>query len=71
MGWCSGTEVFDAVAEAVLEEGEMDAKEILMIVAEVLRNNDWDCENDSYYWDHPVVQEIFHELEPEWFEDDE
>jgi hypothetical protein len=71
MGWCSATEIFDTIAESLLEEGEVDPREILMTVAEALRDHDWDCECDSYYFDHPVVQDIFRELEPEWFEENE
>lgn len=71
MGWCSGTEIFDTVAGAILSDEPIDKKEILMVVAEALRSMDWDCESDSEYWDHPVVREIFMELEPEWFEDED
>jgi len=71
MGWCSATEIFDTVAEALLSDEPVDKKETLMILAEVLRYMDWDCQQDSEYWDHPVVQEIFRELEPEWFEDED
>ena len=70
MGWCSATEIFDTVAEALLSDEPVDKKEALMTLAETLRDNDWDCEQDSEYWDHPIVQEIFKELEPEWFEDE-
>ena len=71
MGWCSATEFFDNVAEQLLDKDEIAVEEVLMVLAETLRDMDWDCENDSYYWDHPTVQEIFRELEPEWFEDED
>lgn len=70
MGWCSATEIFDTVASILLSDKPVDKKEVLMVLAEALRDKDWDCENDSFYWDHPVVREIFIELEPEWFEDE-
>jgi len=70
MGWCSATEIFDTVASAVLSDKPLDKKEVLMVVAEALRDMDWDCEQDSDYWDDPIVREIFMELEPEWFEDE-
>lgn len=71
MGWCSATYIFDNVAKALLSDEPVDKKETLMKLAETLREQDWDCESDSDYWDHPVVREIFMELEPEWFEDEE
>lgn len=72
MGWCSGTRVFDAVAKALLSENEeLDKKQVLKYVILALQDADWDCEQDSDYWDHPLVREVFMELEPEWFEDEE
>lgn len=71
MGWCSGTRVFDAIAKALLKDDNLDKKQTLKVVAEALREHDWDCERDSNYWNHPIVQDIFRELEPEWFEEEE
>jgi len=68
MGWCSGTYVFDDVCEYLLDV-EKSRKEILRRLIEALRNADWDCEMDSRYYEHPAVQEIMRELNPEWFED--
>lgn len=70
MGWCSATEIFDKVASVILSDEPIDKKRALLTVIEALQDNDWDCEMDSDYWDHPLVREIFMELEPEWFEDD-
>lgn len=70
MGWCSGTEVFDEFVEVLLEQN-LDKKDAIRRIAEGLRDLDWDCESDSRYWDHPIVQEVFKELEPEWFEDED
>lgn len=69
MGWCSATEVFDTIASALLDGQIFDEKEVLKTLAVALRDADWDCEMDSDYWDHPVIQEIFRELEPDWFND--
>ena len=71
MGWCSGTQIFDDVAGQILDKDEIDVKEVLTSLIQSLQYMDWDCESDSAYWEHPVVREIFMELEPEWFEDDE
>ena len=47
MGWCSGTEVFDKVAGAVLNSKlpEADQYDILYILAESLSDMDWDCQS--------------------------
>lgn len=79
MGWCSGTDIFDAVAGPLLKKldaptSDIDAKfieEILETLFEALQWNDWDCEADSDYWEHPVVQKMVRKLYPEWFEDEE
>ena len=70
MGWCSGTEVFDAVAGALLDDKPVDKKTVLKNLIETLQDKDWDCESDSDYWEHPIIREIFMELEPDWFDED-
>jgi len=68
MGWCSGTEVFDSVAGYVLDSnltGEQKY-DVLRQLANALEWQDWDCQSDSMYWDHPIVQRIFRELHPSW-----
>lgn len=74
MGWCgSPTRVFDAVAKFVLETSEDDAKktEVLRTLAVALEEEDWDCQFDSDYANHPLVDAIFRELHPTWFDEDE
>ena len=68
MGWCSATRIFDAVAEALLTDGDIDKKRILETVIDALEDGDWDCQQDSSYWDNPLVQEIMKERHPGWFE---
>jgi hypothetical protein len=71
MGWCSGTYIFDSVASIILDEGkEFSKKEILKELINALEERDWDCERESAYFDHPLVQEIFKELKPYLFEED-
>ena len=70
MGWCSGTEIFDNVVSGFICSGEVNTKEIIINLIGALENGDWDCQQDSEYWDHPLVQECFKELHPHWFEDD-
>ena len=63
MGWCSGTDIFDPVAKAVLESSQPDdgKRVILKALITALWHHDWDCESDSEYWEHPLVQEIYNE----------
>ena len=69
MGWCSATQIFDAVAGELLSEGPKDPKSTLKELIRNLEDGDWDCQSDSAYWDHPLVQEIMRELHPHWFDD--
>lgn len=68
MGWCSGTDIFDEVVQS-LKAGDAP-KETLKKLAVVLEDHDWDCQNESKYWDDPDIREIFQELHPSWFEDE-
>lgn len=66
MGWCSGTEIFNTVVEALLE-GEVtnkDKKTIGELIV-ALEGNDWDCQRDSEWWYHPVVKEVYRKLRKE------
>lgn len=72
MGWCSGTVVFDNVCDALFAE---DAKkptteETVRALAVALEESDWDCQQDSEYWSHPVVRKVMKELHPHWDWDD-
>lgn len=71
MGWCSGTIVFDKVCDLLLSDEKIDKKEFLDSLICELWDLEWDCEQESEYWDHPLVQEVFKERRPEWFEDEE
>ena len=69
MGWCSGTEVFDPIAKALLgsiEGKPIDVERVLKTVIGALEDGDWDCQEDSAYWDHPLVKKIMKELHPDW-----
>lgn len=69
MGWCSGTEVFDAMVPAIIGEN-VDKKETLKKLINTLEDLDWDCQGDSDYYEHPLVAEVMRELHPDWFEDE-
>ncbi len=70
MGWCSGTEIFDAVAKVLLDDKPVDKKATLIAVIDALEDGDWDCQSESEFWEHPIVREIMQERHPSWFEDD-
>ena len=71
MGWCSGTETFDVAVGGILNEDNMTPKDRIKMLIQAWQNMDWDCEQDSQYWNHPVVRQAFKELWPDWFGDDE
>jgi hypothetical protein len=70
MGFCSGTDIFDPVVETVLDTTLSDEDKFIVIyaLADSLENHDWDCQQDSYFYDHPVVQRVMQALHPDWFE---
>lgn len=70
VGCCSATQIFDAVCEGLLSEPQKDKKQVLKELILALEYGDWDCQQDSAYWDHPVVQKVMRELHPRWFEDE-
>lgn len=66
MGWCSATVIFDSVCGALLSETE----ETIRALVAALEDGDWDCQQDSDYWSHPIVRKVMKELHPDWdFED--
>ena len=58
MGWCSATQIFDDVCDAIFNE-KADKEKILDRLIGTLQDMDWDCEMDSAYVDHPVVRKLF------------
>lgn len=59
MGWCSGTEIFDAVVDHMMEEGHCLDREVLVVLVDALEGQDWDCQSDSKYWSNPYIQTVF------------
>ena len=68
MGWCSGTEIFDTVCDELLSSEEVDKKEVLKSLIQIMWYHDWDCEYDSEYFGDEVVRECFIELDSRWEE---
>ena len=59
MGWGGGTEIFDTVAEVILEaDNEIDCEKLLTNLYNVLRDHDWDVVDESSYYDDPYIREI-------------
>lgn len=73
MGWCSGTPIFDAVAQEVLNSRlTNDEKYAIMYALTVaMFDHDWDCESDSEYYKHPIVKKAFKAAAPNVDWDDE
>lgn len=82
MGWCSGTDIFDVMCEAMLDPENINVdpntglimsntKEVLKKVIVELEIMDWDCQQESEFWDSTMIQEIFKDLHPEWFKNPE
>lgn len=79
MGWCSGTGVFDEVCAALLLEPSKrknakrklktelseEVKITIKALIIVLENLDWDCQQESSFWKHPLVRQCFKEIHPE------
>jgi len=63
MGWCSGTETFDAAMDMIFNE-EKSLKEKVRELIKTWQGMDWDCEGESAYWDHPLFREIWQEMYP-------
>lgn len=68
MGWCSGTEIFDVVVARVYNSSmtTSEKKTLIKDLIEVLEDQDWDCQNDSEFWNTNIVRECFEELHPDW-----
>ena len=68
MGWCGATLIFDEVCESLLTDRPNNPKETITKLYEVLKDLDWDCENESDFIDHPTVREAFVAVDPDWEE---
>lgn len=75
MGWCSGTQVFDDIMYIVLnprdDEDTISKAKVVRAVIDALWEHDWDCEEESDWWKHPIVQTAARELDPRRFEDED
>lgn len=70
MGWASGTELFDRCIDALLDK-KRTKEERIRDVIEAFEDADWDCQQESEYYEHPVVGKVFQAIHPDWFEEEE
>lgn len=69
MGWCSATGIFDNILDNVLEYIPEDKVEaVIQAIAIPLWEGDWDCEEDSKYWE--LLEPIYRRRYPHYFEDE-
>jgi hypothetical protein len=71
MGWCSGTRLFDEICELLLDKKRAHPVDRFVTLIKIFESDDWDCQLDSDYYDHPVVNQAFRKLHPDWFEEGE
>ena len=64
MGWCSGTELFDAVIDAIPEEAR--SAELFEKIISAFEDKDWDCELESDYSGNANFQIAIHKLNLDW-----
>ena len=70
MGWCSATVIFDAVCDGLLAKRPPSKASTVRQLIAALEDGDWDCQQDSEYWSHPIVRAAMKELHPDWDWDD-
>lgn len=68
MGWCSATPIFDAIGKYVLDSELSEEAQfgIMRTLADALENEDWDCQQDSAYYSHPIIKRVWKDLDPDW-----
>lgn len=77
MGWCSGTDIFDTVVGTLLvtNVNEENFLKVVIPLIKELENQDWDCQGDSDYFEHPFVEKAFEmnnlEEYETWYDDED
>jgi hypothetical protein len=62
MGNCGLTEVFDPVIKVLLDNKQVKRKKVIKVLIQALEQKDWDCQTDSVYYEHPLVNKVFRDL---------
>lgn len=70
MGWCSGTDVFVPVAQAIIDSDASEETKVKLLVTliQTLWNEDWDCEWDTSLVEQPLVKRAFLQLDPSFYD---
>lgn len=70
MGWASGGEIFDSVADDLIRADAPDALKLLVLsgLIDRLQNKDWDTEDESLerYLNDPIIVQAFEEHGIKW-----
>lgn len=68
MGWCSGTGVFDKMAKFIINSPQPEDQKVeaLVHLAQALEDQDWDCQQDSDFYEDPIVRRALRQLHPDW-----
>jgi hypothetical protein len=67
MGWAAGQEILDPVVKEVLKLPISDTRKrkVITVLVDALRQQDWDTESDSRYYNHALVKPILNSDEDE------
>jgi hypothetical protein len=74
MGWGGGDRVFDPMVKAILSVKELkdrDKGQLIKTLLLTLEQEDWDTQDESRYWTHPLVEQAAKKIHPDWFEEEE
>jgi hypothetical protein len=67
MGWASGTELFDDIMAFALPKIDQDHRnQLFKEMLELFMDHDWDCINESRYWNDPDFQTAYQTLCPDY-----
>lgn len=61
MGWSSATDIFDVVADELIDKinsGDKDSLKVLQVLCNKLEDRDWDCQCESEYYYHETIGNI-------------
>lgn len=63
MGWCSGTDLFDKVIDAI-PKNDLSVALFEKIIG-AFEDNDWDCQGESKHYANPMFRIAMDRLHPE------
>ncbi len=67
MGWSSATDIFDnVVGKLLVKDKPVDVEDVIRTLFDNLEDADWDTQEESRYWKHPIVRKVVRELHPDW-----